>query len=272
MMILDTLGFLHFTWIDILDILMVAALIYVIFRWIRGTSAINIFIAIIILLIVRVIVGAMGMRMVSALLGTVIDVGALAIIVIFQPEIRKFLYRIGRSAGKTFGKSSFFLKLIPHKEGGSMEATDISSIVEACKVMSKQMTGALIVIRRGDSLEDIIETGDRIDAMIRQRLIQNIFFKNSPLHDGAMIIGGDRIVAARCTLPITDRMDLPANFGMRHKAAVGMSEQSDADIIVVSEQTGGVSFVRAGVITPVESFNVLKLLLSGPGEQGEERK
>ena len=269
---MDTFGFLHFTWIDILDILMVAALIYLIFRWIRGTSAINIFIAIIILLIVKVVVSALGMRMVSSLLGTVIDVGALAIIVIFQPEIRKFLYKIGRSAGKTIGKNSFIFRLIPHKGGAKMETADISEIVEACKVMSKQQTGALIVIRHRDSLDDVIETGDRIDAMIRQRLIRNIFFKNSPLHDGAMIIGNDRIIAARCTLPITDRMDLPAHFGMRHKAAVGMSEQCDADIIVVSEQTGGVSFVRAGEITPIKSFNVLKLMLSGTAEEGEEKK
>jgi DNA integrity scanning protein DisA with diadenylate cyclase activity len=129
--------------------------------------------------------------------------------------------------------------------------------------MSASKTGALIVIRRGNSLDEVIATGDTIDADIVNRLILNIFFKNSPLHDGAMVISGNRIVAARCTLPITERTDLPAHYGMRHKAAVGLSEQTDADVVVVSEQTGQVSFVHGGTITPVDDFNTLKKLLQG---------
>lgn len=128
--------------------------------------------------------------------------------------------------------------------------------------MSDDKTGALIVLPHETSLDNIIETGDRIDAAINRRLIMNLFFKNSPLHDGAVIMQNDRIVAARCTLPITQRNDIPARFGMRHKAAIGISEETDADVIVVSEQTGKVSFVRGGNVTPIKNINELKLLLS----------
>jgi DNA integrity scanning protein DisA with diadenylate cyclase activity len=128
--------------------------------------------------------------------------------------------------------------------------------------MSEDKTGALIVLAHKASLEEIISTGDRIDAAIHRRLITNLFFKNSPLHDGALVIAGERIVAARCTLPITERVNIPANFGMRHKAAIGITEETDADAIVVSEETGNVSFVKGGTVTPIQNINELKLLLS----------
>ena len=265
-MLLGAFSFLHLSWIDLLDILMVAAVIYFIFRWIRSSSALNIFIAIIIVLIVRIVAVPLGMKMMSALLGTIIDVGAIALIIIFQPEIRRFLNNLGRGAGSTFEKQSLIQKLFSRRDGDILAARAADEIAEACKEMSEQKTGALIVFRRNNNLEDIIATGDVIDADISKRLIMNIFFKNSPLHDGAMIIGGNRIVAARCTLPTTDRSDLPARYGMRHKAAVGISEQCDADVLVVSEQTGGISFVRAGVVTRIESITALKLKLGGQAE------
>lgn len=265
-MLTGAFSFLHLSLIDLLDILMVAAVIYFIFRWIRSSSALNIFIAIIIVLIVRIVAVALGMKMMSALLGTIIDVGAIALIIIFQPEIRRFLNNLGRGAGSTLEKQSFIQKLLSRGNGDVLAARANDEIAEACKEMSEQKTGALIVFRRNNSLEDIIATGDVIDADISKRLIMNIFFKNSPLHDGAMVIGGNRIVAARCTLPITDRSDLPARYGMRHKAAVGISEQSDADVIVVSEETGGISFVRAGVVTRIDSVTTLKLKLGGQAE------
>jgi len=265
-MILGALSFLNFSWIDLLDILMVAAIIYSIFRWIRGSSAFNIFIAVLIVLFVRIIAVALGMKMMSALLGTLIDVGAIALIIIFQPEFRKFLNNLGRSAGSTLGKRSFFQKFLSRDRSGTLSPASIDEIAEACAEMSSQKTGALIVLRHNNLLNDIMSTGDTIDAEISRRLIMNIFFKNSPLHDGAMIISNDRIAAARCTLPITDRRDLPARFGMRHKAAVGISEASDADVIVVSEQTGGISFVHAGKVTPMKSVNTLKLTLGGQVE------
>ena len=252
------MGFLHFTFIDLIDIILVAAVIFIIFRWIRGSSAMNIFIAIIILFLVRVLATALNMRMISALLGAILDVGALAIIIIFQPEIRRFLNNIG----KTAGNNTLVKHLLRNRNAESIDSSVISDVVSAVDQMSRKKTGALIVIRRRDNLQSIIATGDSIDA----KVIMNIFFKNSPLHDGAMIIGGDRIVAARCTLPITERLDLPASYGMRHRAAIGIAEQCDADVIVVSEETGHVSFVRGSELTRIENPNTLKLKLQANDE------
>ncbi|MBO6238039.1 MAG: diadenylate cyclase CdaA [Bacteroidales bacterium] len=256
------LEFLHFSWVDILDILMVAAIIYLVFRWIRGSTAINIFIAIIIVIVIRVIAEALGMKMISSLLGTLIDMGAVALVVIFQPEVRRFLSTVGRTAGSTLEKQTFLQRIFPGwQQHRNVDTRSLQEISEACREMSAQKTGALILIQNKNSLEDIVATGDIVDAEIGRRLIMNIFFKNSPLHDGAMVIGGNRIVAARCTLPITERTDLPARYGMRHKAAIGISEQCDADVVVVSEETGGISFVRGGQITPIDTINTLNLLL-----------
>ena len=144
----------------------------------------------------------------------------------------------------------------------------MNEIAEACRAMSAEKTGALIVLPHSDSLNYIKETGDLLDAKVSRRLIMNIFFKNSPLHDGAMIIEGDRIVAARCTLPITQRNDIPASYGMRHKAAIGITEETDADVVVVSEETGGISFVHEGKLTPIGNINELKLILV-PQEEKE---
>ena len=260
------LEFLDFSWIDLLDILMVALVIFLIFRWIRGSTAINIFIAIIIVLLVRVVAEAVGMKMISSLLGTVIDMGAVALVVIFQPEIRRFLSSLGRKAETTLQRPGFLHWLFPSWQSGQVDVKALREITEAVREMAAQKEGALILILHKNSLDDIIATGDVVDAEISRRLIMNIFFKNSPLHDGAMIIADNRIAAARCTLPITERTDLPARYGMRHKAALGISEQCDADVIVVSEETGGISLVRGGQITPIESINALNLLL---GEKTE---
>lgn len=253
------MGFLNFSFVDLVDILLVAAVIFLIFRWIRGSSAMNIFIAIIILLVVRVIAMALNMKMTSTMLGAILDVGALAIIIIFQPEIRRFLNNIGRTAGN----NTFFRRLLRRQKADILEQEEMSGLVGAVEHMAAQKVGALIVIRRRDNLESIIATGDLVDAKISERLIENIFFKNSPLHDGAMVIGDNRIIAARCTLPLSERLDLPAHYGMRHKAAVGLSEQCDADVIVVSEETGNISFVHESVITKVDTINTLKLKLQG---------
>ncbi len=260
------LEFLDFSWIDLLDILMVALVIFLIFRWIRGSTAINIFIAIIIVLLVRVVAEAVGMKMISSLLGTVIDMGAVALVVIFQPEIRRFLSSLGRKAETTLQRPGFLQWLFPSLKTSQVDVKTLREITEAVREMAAQKEGALILILHKNSLDDIIATGDMVDAEISRRLIMNIFFKNSPLHDGAMVIADNRIVAARCTLPITERTDLPARYGMRHKAAIGISEQCDADVIVVSEETGGISLVRGGQITPIESINTLNLLL---GEKTE---
>lgn len=256
-MLLEIFGFLQMSLTDILDILMVAAIIYLAFRWIKGSAALNIFIAIMSLFFLEVIVSALDMKLMSKLLGTLLDVGVLALIVIFQPEIRRFLIKLGsstdvgrrvrRGIGRLFGMKD---------DGIGSEAR--KEIYSALKTMSEQRTGALIVIQREDNLEYIVETGDRIDAAIESRLLLNLFFKNSPLHDGAVVIHGDRIVAARCTLPNTSRTDLPPRYGMRHKAAIGMTEESDATVLVVSEETGEISIVNDGQMRPLRSIEDLK--------------
>lgn len=255
------MDFLNFGFIDILDIAMVAVIIFVLFRWMKGSSAMNIFLAIVFLLVVRLIVVALGMKMMSSLMETVIDVGLISLIVIFQPELRQFLNRIGANSGISRGGRELIKRIFGKKEE-LMEGQEATEVAEACWEMGEQKTGALIVIPHKTSLDYIIQTGDMVDAIISKRLIMNIFFKNSPLHDGAMILGSKRIIAARCTLPITSRTDIPASFGMRHKAAIGISEESDADVIVVSEETGNISFIRNGEVTKIEKRKELVLLLA----------
>ena len=259
------IGFLRVALVDVLDILMVAAIIYFLFRWIKGSAAMNIALAIIALLFLRILVDALKMRMMSSLLGTVIDVGAIALIVIFQPEIRHFLYNLGRSTFSGEG-NSWLGKLFRRREA-ILGADMADEVVEACFDMAEQKEGALIVFTSADPLEDIVATGDKLDATISKPLIENVFFKNSPLHDGAMVIRGSRIVAARCTLPITDRTDIPARYGMRHKAAIGITEKTDTKVIVVSEQTGDVSFVADGKLEKIKSKTTLKLKLADDGQK-----
>ena len=261
-LLVNLFGFLPLSMVDILDILMVGLIIYFLIRLIRNSSAMNIFLALIFLLLVQAVVSAFGMKMMSSIMNTLLDVGVLALIVIFQPEIRHFLNRIGSQTGITRRTSDIFNRLLGIKDD-KMGNAAVQEITEACRSMSEQYTGALIVFPHKTSLDYIVETGDRIDADINRRLIMNLFFKNSPLHDGAMIIGGNRIIAARCTLPITQRTDIPPQMGMRHKAAIGISEETDADVIVVSEETGGISFVSGGKVTHINNINELKLLLGG---------
>ena len=269
-MLTDTLaifGFLNLSLADCLDILMVAILIFLVFRWIRGSAAMSIFIAVILLFVLRVVVSALNMKLMNALLGTFIDVGVLALIVIFQPEVRHFLMKLGSRYGVA-GKGKDLLGKLFGVTEKKLGNETVNEIAEACRSMSAANTGALIVLPHKDSLGYIAETGDIVDAKVSRRLIMNIFFKNSPLHDGAMVIDGDRIVAARCTLPITQRTDIPPALGMRHKAAIGISEETDADVIVVSEETGGISFVHEGVLTGIGNINELKLKLA-PQEENK---
>lgn len=267
-MILSTLGFLQMSVADILDILLLALMIFIAFRWLRGSSAMSIFVAIVSLYIVRVVLSAFNMRLMTAIMDMILDVGMLAVIVIFQPEIRKFLIRLGNRYMETARGRVFLGKFFGKKKNVVESSEAVNDLTEACRRMSEDKTGALIVIGHKNPLEDIIRTGDRLDAAIHRRLIMNLFFKNSPLHDGALVIAGGRIVAARCTLPITSRTNIPANFGMRHKAAIGITEETDADAVIVSEETGKISFVKGGKVTPIQNINELKLLL---GESFEDQ-
>ena len=258
---LGIFGFLQFGWADILDIGMVALLIFFLIRSIRGDSTVlNIVLVLALLLMAQVIASALNMRMMTVLLNALLDVGVLAIIIIFQPEIRHLLNRFAMQTGISRRTGDLFNKLLGVK-AEQLGSRSVEELVEAVRAMSAEKTGALIVIQHKSSMDEFMDTGDRFDAEINRRLIMNIFFKNSPLHDGAMIIVGNRIAAARCQLPMTNRTDIPANYGMRHRAAIGLSEDTDADIIVVSEESGGVRFVRNGEAREVESIQELRELL-----------
>lgn len=251
--------FIDISFIDVLDVLMVGLLIYWLIRVVRGTSAVNIFLGVLLLYVIWIASRALGMKLLSFILGQVLGVGVVALLVIFQPEIRRFLLRI--SSSTTVAQKGFFNKLFRHTKTGGMQSHELEELTAACRKMAETKTGALIVLRHGTALGEIIDTGDEIDARINRRLIENIFFKNSPLHDGAMIASEDRILAARCTLPITQRQDIPAHYGMRHRAAIGVSEVSDASVIVVSEETGDISFVSGGQIKTMESITELRLAI-----------
>ncbi len=261
-MILGAFDFIQMSFTDILDIILLGLIIFVAFRWLRGSSAVSIFVAIVSLYLIRVLVSALNMRLIEAILNMVLDVGVLAFIVIFQPELRKFLTRLGNRYMRNPKGRAIVDRILGRKKSNAEYGEEVNNITEACSRMSESKTGALIVIAHNTALDDIINSGDRINANIHRRLILNLFFKNSPLHDGALVISGDKIVAARCTLPITERTDIPANYGMRHKAAIGITEETDADAIVVSEETGKISFVSGGEVTPITNINELKLKLT----------
>ena len=266
-MLLAIFGFLEMSFADILDILLLGLIIFFAFKWLRGSSAMSIFVAIVSLYLIRVLVSAFNMRLMTAIMETVLDVGVIALIIIFQPEIRKFLISLGNRYMNSAKGREIVNRILGKRVASMADSEAVNDITEACRRMSEDKTGALIVLAHRTPLDDIIGTGDKIDAAVHRRLIMNLFFKNSPLHDGAMVISGNRIVAARCTLPITERTDIPANYGMRHKAAIGITEVSDADVIVVSEETGRISFIKGGDVTPIQNINELKLLLNNSMEE-----
>ncbi|TGX82330.1 TIGR00159 family protein [Palleniella muris] len=228
---------------DIVDIILVASLLYYIFRLMRESRSLNIFIGIMVFILVWLFVSQiLEMRLLGSILDKLVSVGVLAIIVLFQEEIRKFLYSLG--AHQRFGA---FMKLFVNKHASDTpDMSTIMPIVMACMNMARQKVGALIVIERGVSLDDIVATGDTIDSNINQRLIENIFFKNSPLHDGAMVIRKRRICAAGCILPVAHDQNIPKELGLRHRAALGISQDSDAIAIVCSEESGRISVAIKG--------------------------
>ena len=236
-----TMGFVPFTFIDFIDIILVAAIMFWIYRATRGTNAPYIISGIIMIYLMWVVVRTLNMELLSNILGQFVSVGVIALIIVFQPEIRRFLQMIGMRQ-KRF---NFIARIFNRNDNTSV--TIIAPIVQACREMSAHKTGALIVIGRQSDLRLITEGGIAIDAKISTPRLENIFFKNAPLHDGAVVIEGDRIVAAKCILPVT-QSDVPKSYGTRHRAAIGMSEISDAIILVVSEETGGISIAHGGTI------------------------
>ncbi len=227
---------------DAIDILLVAYLLYKTYKLMKSSGSINVFTGILVFIIIWVIVSqVLQMRLLGSIFDKLVSVGVIALIVLFQDEIRHFLLTLG----SRHHSSSFFKFLKGNKQKGTNKE-DIMPIVMACLSMSKGKVGALIVIEKGFPLDEIVHTGDVIDANINQRLIENIFFKNSPLHDGAMIISNKRIKAAGCILPVSHKLNIPKELGLRHRAALGVSQETDAIAVIVSEETGGISIAYKG--------------------------
>ena len=224
---------------DAIDILLVAIVLYYVYRFMRDTRTLNMFVGTLLFIVIWLVVSrVLEMKMIGALFDKFVAVGALAVLILFQKEIRKFLIRMGER-----NTPNSIIGWIARKSKDDDTASHAASmpIVMACINMARNKCGALIVLERNTPLNDIIESGDTIDAAVNQRLIENIFFKNSPLHDGAMIISKNRIKAAGCILPVSHSHDIPRELGLRHRSAMGISQQSDAIAIVVSEETGRIS-------------------------------
>lgn len=226
---------------DLLDILLVALLLFYIYRLMRRSSSANIFAGVLIFVVVWIFVSKVfEMRLLGGIFDTLINVGSIAIIVLFQEEIRTFFSSLGTQ------RASSWVRWLQRRKDDAAHREDIMPLVMACMSMGKQKVGALIVIERNTPLVDVVRTGESIDATISQRLIENIFFKNSPLHDGAMVISKQRIRAAGCILPVAHDNDIPKSLGLRHRAALGISQKSDCLAIIVSEETGGISIAQGG--------------------------
>jgi uncharacterized protein (TIGR00159 family) len=250
---------LNITLLDVIDIVLVAIILFQLYKLIRGTTALSIFVGIFFIYMFWLIVKALNMELISALLGQVIGVGVIALIIVFQQEVRRFLLIIGNRymTRRKFSFSKIFAS-VEEESGSPKEAEEI---VRAAESMASKKTGALIVLGRKSSLDIYSEGGEKIDALISAELLETIFFKNSPLHDGAVLIEDGKIFAARCPLPITDRVSLPPRFGMRHRAAIGISEHTDALVVVVSEESGKIAIAENGQIKENISPNDLRQIL-----------
>ncbi len=245
---------------DIIDIVLVALMLYYIYRLMKASRSLNAFIGIMIFVVLWLLVSqVLEMRLLGSIMDKLVSVGVIALIILFQEDIRKFLFNLGahqrmkvvsRIFGRTKTRNSEELKRI------------IMPIVMACLNMGKRKVGALIVLERDMPLDDVVNTGERIEARISQQLIENIFFKNSPLHDGAMIISNHQIKAAGCILPVSHNLDIPKELGLRHRAALGISQESDCVAIVVSEETGGITVAIKGELQVRLSAEKLESILT----------
>ncbi|WP_339878115.1 diadenylate cyclase CdaA [uncultured Algoriphagus sp.] len=255
MTLLFKIGFLDISIVNIIDIALVAALLYQVYKLLKGSVAIKIFLGFLSIYLIYLLVRALRMELLSAILGQFMGVGVIAAIIIFAPEIRKFLLLIGRSSllsdDNVWKDMLFFWR----KKDNSL--FNISPIIDASKTLAGSNTGALMVISKSTELKFYAESGDILDAELSKRLLISIFNKYSPLHDGAVIIHNGKIKAARCILPVTER-EVPAQFGLRHRAAIGMSETTDAIVLIVSEETGQLSMSKNGKILHNMSFQEIR--------------
>lgn len=242
------IGFLEIKWTDILDILLVAFLLYYIYKLVRGSVASRVFLGYLLIYLFYLIVKAIGLELLTRILEYFMGVGAIALIVLFQQEIRRFLLLVGKST--TLTNNQFFANLLG-TEVTPEEKYPLKTIIDAAKTMSSEFTGGIIVIQKEDDLGKFAESGDALDAVLSKKLILSLFSQYSLLNDGAIIIDGSRIKAAHCILPIANSDDLPSNYGFRHRAALGISEATDAAAICVSEENGKISLAIDGNIKTV---------------------
>jgi diadenylate cyclase len=253
-------SFVKVTFFDVLDILVVAFIIYQLYNLIRGTIAANIFIGLAVIFVFYFIVPPQ-MRLLHGILDNFIKVGIIAVIVVFQQEIRRFLLLVGRNSSLQRNKAwwqYFFGKAEAEKNNYAR----IKPIIDACKSMKQTRTGALIVFTKYYDEQFYQNSCEAVDAKISKRLLESIFQKNSPLHDGAVVISDNKIKSASCILPLTDKSDLPAQFGLRHRAGIGVTESNDATAIIISEETGEISYAKQGKVKMSISFAELEKLLN----------
>jgi len=255
----NTQDFINFQWTDALDILLVALLLFYVYRLIRGTVAIKIFLGIVVVWGLWKTTQILEIRMMSSIIGGFMNIGLIALVIVFQQEIRKFLLLIGST---NLGKRSGFLKPFNFlKSDAQNQQTNIGAVVDALEKMSQTKTGALIVIERDNALDFVTQTGDKMNIEVSQPILESIFYKNSPLHDGAAVIEKTFIIATRVILPVSDERSIPLRFGLRHRAAVGITEKTDALALVVSEETGSVSLIKNGEFVLFKHLEELKEIL-----------
>lgn len=248
------LDFIDFDIFSIIDIVLVAALLYYVYKLVRETVAIKILVGILIILIIWKITQVLQMEMLSSILGRFFQVGMFGLIVVFQQEIRKFLLMIGST--NIANRNSLFRQFQFFKQDQA-SLDHIEVLVKSCKKLSKTNTGGLIVIKRSTNLDFVTNSGDKMDVQINQPIIQSIFYKNSPLHDGAIVIDFDRIIATRVILPVSNSRKIPLRFGLRHRAALGITEKTDALALVISEENGQISYLKDGEFVIFEDLDEL---------------
>lgn len=257
---LSNLLFITFRWLDFIDILLVSVIMYQLYKLVKGTVAIRIFLGILALYLFWKIVSAFQMKLLSEILGQFIGVGVLALIIVFQQEIRRFLLMIGNNRFLFKGKNSKLMSLLNIKDK-ELEMLNIEAIISATKNLSDTKTGALMIIDLKSELKFYSASGESMNAKVSSAILESIFFKNSPLHDGGTIIENNKIVAARCILPVSENQNFPAHFGLRHRAAAGITETTQSLAIIISEETGKISLAKKGAINyNISSEELSKIL------------
>lgn len=253
---MELTDFIDFSFIDLVDILLVALLLFYLYKLLKGTVAINIFIGIVIIYLIWRLTDLLNMDVLSNLLGKFISVGFFALIVVFQQEIRKFLLLLGSTNLASRRNLVRYFRFLNKQQ--QVSSLNLDVLVDACEEMSKTKTGALIVIQRNTPLDFTFTVSNKIEIKLDPLVLQSLFFKNAPLHDGALIIKDNKIIAARVVLPLTEQSNLPARYGLRHRAGLGISEKTDALVLVISEQTGKAVYMKDGKLEPIDSFVALK--------------